>query len=411
MSRDANPPRSGPSDGRDCHEMLKIPTDYIAGYEKARRIDPEKAAKYVEHTTIGDPEADPVVDLLFSMRAAERSRVVQGCMDQDRQIMREAPELVRDFFEKLDTLPDWFDYAATEPGIRGFHANSELVLQAFVGGVLVEGFATNISRSFVITGRLREQGVRRLKQNNRHVIEIFLPDGLQRYADGWKLSVRIRLVHAQVRRLLRMSPDWDTESWGEPLSAAHIGYAASSFSARLLKHSESMGATFTKEQRESFMLIWKYSAYLLGVPDALLWRDEKDALRTYDIGSICEPPIDFETIIMANSLVNAVPRVVGIEGDKEREELTKLVYVVSRALIGGRMADQLRFPRSRIVGVLPWMRMQSRINRFMRRFRPEAYRARLATNFSHIIAASEYDEAGITYDMPDHAYAERSHSW
>ncbi|MCY3989495.1 MAG: DUF2236 domain-containing protein, partial [Gammaproteobacteria bacterium] len=63
-------------------------------------------------------------------------------------------------------------------------------------GTLVEGFATTISKSFFMTGRVMERGVRRLRQNNRHQVEIFYPEGLRRENDGWKLSVRIRFVHA-----------------------------------------------------------------------------------------------------------------------------------------------------------------------------------------------------------------------
>ena len=80
-----------------------------------------------------------------------------------------------EFFEKAARPPEWVDLDEFVPGIRMFHRNSRLILGAFVGGVLVEGFSTNIGRSFNITGRLRENGVRRLKQNNRHMIEIFMP--------------------------------------------------------------------------------------------------------------------------------------------------------------------------------------------------------------------------------------------
>ena len=100
-------------------------------------------------------------------------------------------------------MPDWVDFDSFLPGIRMFHRNSHLILGAFVGGTLVEGFATNISKAFFVSGRLRDQGVRRLRQNNRHMIEIFMPNGLSRDGDGWKLSVRIRLVHAQLRRVAR----------------------------------------------------------------------------------------------------------------------------------------------------------------------------------------------------------------
>ena len=65
--------------------------------------------------------------------------------------------------------------SAADADFRGFHRHSAMILQAFAAGVLVEGFTTNIARSFIITGRLRDQGVRRLQNNNRHVMEIFWP--------------------------------------------------------------------------------------------------------------------------------------------------------------------------------------------------------------------------------------------
>ena len=88
-----------------------------------------------------------------------------------------------------------------------FHRNSSVILATFVSGVLIEGFTTNIVKSFHITGRVREQGVRRLGQNIRHMIEIFLPGGMYRDGDGWKLSIRIRIIHARIRRLLSNAED------------------------------------------------------------------------------------------------------------------------------------------------------------------------------------------------------------
>ena len=129
----------------------------------------------------------------------------------------------------LDSPPSWVNYDDYIPGGRMFLRNSQLTLAAFVAGVLVEGFVTNISKSLFITGRVRDQGVRRLKQNNRHMLEIYLPGGLERGGDGLKLTVRLRIVHAQIRKLLLESGEWDSEAWGMPLSMAHLGYAISAF--------------------------------------------------------------------------------------------------------------------------------------------------------------------------------------
>ena len=305
--------------------------------------------------------------------------------------------------------PFW-DPAATGPGIRSFHRHSDMILQAFAAGVLLEGFTTNIARSFIITGRLRDQGVRRLKNNNRHVMEIMWPEGLERHGDGWKLSVRIRLVHAQVRRLLRQSPDWETEAWGEPISSAHLAFASSSFSARLLKHSRRIGVPFSKEESDSFMMIWLYSAYLMGIPEAILPQSEAEALYLYGVARVCEPYPDFESVIMANALISSVPLLLGMSIDGEGEELRKLAYTVARAFIGDEPADQLKFPQAKTRGIIKQMWLNTKLQRFQRRFVPGRLRSDRLNNFRSLVEVSVYDEA-ISYKLPDHVYAEKSGRW
>jgi len=158
-----------------------------------------------------------------------------------------------------------------------------------------------------------------------------MPGGLQRGGDGWKLSVRVRMIHAQVRYLLKSSEDWDTGAWGVPLSAAHVGFAITAFSARLLKHMKNLGAEYNSEERKSFMEVWRYSGYLMGIPETILFRDEQDALRLFEIGLMCEPPPEVESVVMANSLIHSAPLVIGVEKPAARRNLAKYVFSISRA--------------------------------------------------------------------------------
>ena len=390
---------------------MNIPHAYLPGYEKARALDPERATRYIAHTTIGDPEMDAVVEELSTLGPGEGYRFIQAFMDhEDESVMRDAPPLLREFFERADSPPDWVDFDAFRPGIRMFHRNSQLVLGAFVGGTLVEGFSTNISKSFFITGRVRERGVRRLRQNNRHMIEIFMPNGMERDGDGWKLSVRIRMIHAQVRRLLNNSDDWDVEKWGVPISAAHVGFSISAFSARLLLHLKNLGAKFSEEERESFLAVWRYSGYLMGIPETILFQNEDDALRLFEIGGMCEPDPEEEAVVMAHALVNSAPLVIGIENPPERRKLAKYVFTISRALIGSTMANQLHYPPGTTFGVLPWFRMQPRIEKLIKWYIPETT-SKNYRQFTSLLQASAFDEAGISYRLPDHVYDEEGSEW
>ena len=392
---------------------MQRPSDYDhPGYERARALDAETADNYVAHTVVADPIADAAVEALTALERAQTGWLIGAYMDNtDRGDLPEAPEAVRELFEDAATPPDWLDLADLAAAVRMFHRNTKWVLAGMLAGVLVEGFSTNISESFFITGRIRDQGVRRLQQNNRHMVEIFMPGGLERYGDGWKLSVRIRIVHAQVRRLLKNSADWDADAWGVPLSAAHMGYAITAFSARLLGHMRSLGAGFSDEEAASFMATWRYSGHLMGIPESILFHDEADALRLFEIGGKCEPEPGASSLVLANSLVNSAPLVVGIDDPAERRKLAKYVYKVSRCLIGNALADQLNYPGRSSFGVLAWFRVQSRYDRLMSRHFPKYVRKSNYTNFTTLLSGSRFDADGITYRMPDHVYAEESGSW
>ena len=299
-----------------------IPADYKAGYEKARAVEPEIASNYVAHTLIGDPLGEAMMQDLTELGREEQERFIRAAMEEEgEEALRDAPESLRKFFKDAETPPEWLDYAGFAPAVRMFHRNSYLVLAAFVAGVLIEGFTTNIAKSFIITGRVRDQGVRRLGQNNRHMMEIFLPGGLYRYGEGWKLSVRIRIVHARIRQLLNNTAEWDAEAWGAPVSAAHLGYAVSAFSARLLKHMKTLGAGYNEEEYASFMAVWRYSGYLMGIPETILFRDAEEALKLYRVGLMCEPDPEIESVVMAHSLVNSAPLIAGVTDPKGRHSL------------------------------------------------------------------------------------------
>ena len=390
---------------------MKIPSCYSEGFEKACALDAELARKYMVHTTVGDPAADALIEELATIEPAVAMGYVGAAMDKDEDGLVNAPQVLRDFFDDIESPPDWADFDSYMPGVKMFHRNSQLILAAFVGAVLIEGFATNISKSFFITGRLIDNGVKRLKQNNRHMVEIFMPGGLCRLGDGWKLSVRIRLVHAQMRLLLKHSEDWNIEAFGTPLSAAHLGFSLTAFSARLLRHMKKLGADYNDEERRSFLNIWRHSGYLMGIPETILFTNEDEALELFDIGYLCEPAPDSDSIAMANCLVNSAPLVAGINQPEERRDLAEYVYKVSRALIGDKLADELCYPRYSSFAVLPWFRIQGHYNRLIQKHLPKLARRNNFTDFTSMLEVSEFSDLGISYRLPDHVYAEDATPW
>ena len=182
---------------------MRLPSIYRDGYHRAKSIDPSLADSYIAHTQLGDSLADAVMPDLGDLPPKEVGRLVGGAVEQDERVLRAAPESLRRLIHEMSVVPPWYDRAAAQRGCRAFLRNSDHMLEAYVAGAIVDGFATMISKSFAITGRLVHDGVRRLKQNVRHLLDIFMPRGVEPLGDGWKLTLRIRIVHARIRWLFR----------------------------------------------------------------------------------------------------------------------------------------------------------------------------------------------------------------
>ena len=257
---------------------------------------------------------------------------------------------------------------------------------------------------------LGRQAPRRIRQNTRHFIEIMLPGALHRTGDGWKLSVRIRLVHAQVRRLVRQSGHWDESRYGVPLSPAHMALASANFSATMLRQAERLGAAGNPEERRAFMQIRRYASLLIGTPEDLLFDgDEAQTHELYRIARTCEPPPSPESIAIAHALVNALLDIAGITAPRQRAAFIQHTYRVSRALLGRQLADQLQFPPYPAAGLLTYLKWRRRIYMASRRLVPKLAEKWRGDNFAFLLEASRLLD--LSYRLPDRLAAQQTSPW
>lgn len=389
-----------------------IPSSYAAGYEAARKVDSQLAENYIRHTVIGDPIADEVVaDLAKSYTPAQVHPVVSRALKSGAKLPGDAPESLRSFTAELAEVPEWYDEDLAMTATRAFLRNSDMVLGGLVGGAIIEGFSTMISKSFRIRSRIIENGVRRLKQNLAQLLDQYMPDGMLPGGDGWRMSVRIRLIHAQARRLIRSTPEWDESSYGLPLSTAHMLLGAAAFSGRLMQHVDKLGGDFSAEEREGYVHVWRYTAWLMGIPEEILFQDYASSVRAFEIGALCEPPPDEDSIIMANSIVNSAPIVLGETEIEARRSLAAYVYQVSRELIGNELADQLRYPAPWLISRVPFLRLRNFGDRMLRRLAPGLGGIRSRSRFSDMMSAADLGQGGISFALPTSVFDEESRDW
>ena len=390
---------------------MRVPSVYAAGYENARLIDPVLAGSYVALARVGDPPVDAVMSDLEPLGQKEAARLLGGAIEQNEEVLQGAPASLQDLIHEVTRVPVWYDRQAAQCGCRAFFKNSDDILAAYLAGAIVEGFSTMISKSFAITGRLVDDGVRRLRQNVRHLLNIFMPRGVEPSADGWKLSLRNRMVHARVRWLFRNAEEWDHDAWGVPLSGAHMALASAAFSARMIDHAVMLGASLDDDERAGIMEVWRYTAYVMGVSESVLFRTQADGLRLFQVGTACEPHPDADAVAMAHRIIGSVPVVVGIRDARKCERMTHYIFRVSRELLGDTTAESLRFPPGGPVPLLPLLRTKARLDRAMRRIFPAWGRSRAATSLLNLLDIADLGDRTFSYGLPDHVRSAQSTRW
>ena len=396
----------------DPEPAFDIPACYIAGYETARELDPELAQRYIRCTTQADPLADLAVEELAKVvPPADVHRTIAKTVDRYFDPPKDTPEALRELISSSTVVPDWFDPKIAMKATRAFLRNSDVVLAALVGGAIVEGFSTLISKSFRIRSRIILNGVRRLKQNTLQLTEQFMPGGQEPGGDAWKLSLRIRLVHAQARTLLVQSDEWDAPEHGMPLSAAHMLLGAAAFSGRLMHHATRLGADFSQEEQEAYIHVWRYTGLVMGIPESIMFHDQTSALRTFQVAAMCEPPPDDDAIIMANSIINSVPILLGFTETEERRKMAAFIYQVSRELIGDELADSFRFPKPQVIKKVPLLYLRNRVERIALRPFPRVLAMRSRKRFNALLDASDLGQIEQSYALPTTLHDEESLPW
>ena len=393
---------------------MNIPSAYLDGYEKARKKYPELADAYILHTTTGDPLADRVVEELapyIREGKGQEQEIIEAAFDKHGNPPESTPPALRELIAATSVVPDWFDPKLAEVATRAFLRNPEIILAALATGAIVEGFSTLISKSFRIRGRLLDNGVRRLKQNNLQLFEQFMPGGLNPGCDGWRLNLRIRLVHAQARSLVRTSSEWDEAQYGLPLNAAHMLLGAACFSGRLMQHVARLGGGFSEREREAYVHVWRYSGFQMGIPQAISFHDEASAIRIYEVGALCEPPPDDDAILMANSIINSTPVVLDVTESSARRREAGRYYQLSRELIGNELADRFRFPPARKIPLLPLIALKYRAMRQLVNYMPRWFSRYSIDTFNRLIEASDLGQYRHDYRLPSSLFDEDSKKW
>ncbi|RYO88242.1 hypothetical protein DL766_006278 [Monosporascus sp. MC13-8B] len=213
-------------------------------------------------------------------------------LDGEKHKRRDLYELLREhaatepkvgrLWDEIHTVPEWVDWEQLERGQKVFfrYAGPILMTLTFVGllGGMTNGRAVE---TLDRTGGFGVDAVRRrLLQTMQHVLDVHRDvASIRPGGAGFEDSVRVRLLHAAVRRRILAiqaavtvshpgsSPYYDVRALGIPISDLDCVGTINEFACQVVWIGlPRQGIVMRPGEVEDYLALWRYVAYLVGAP-------------------------------------------------------------------------------------------------------------------------------------------------
>jgi hypothetical protein len=290
-----------------------------------------------------DPLADDVAAAFARLPAGHGQRMFTSALEDGIDAVPNAPDALRALFAQIDTVPLWVDWEELNRGGAATLRCGMLGIVVLLCYALPTAYASpDGNKPIALSGRLVDQAHRRIAETGSFVLETCRPDRLRRSGDGFKLTAKVRLMHAQVRQFLLHSGSWRTEAWGAPINQVDMAGTTLLLSLLVLDALRRLGMHFSSDEAHAVLQLWRYSGYLLGVEEELLCASEPEARRIAQL--VCTPVRrpDEDSQTLVGALFDT-----SFETPLGQFRWLKWMYRgLARGLLGELLADQLDLPRS-----------------------------------------------------------------
>ncbi|MFE3292341.1 oxygenase MpaB family protein [Rhodococcus sp. NPDC059234] len=218
----------------------------------------------------------------------------------------DAPAPLREYFALLEDTPAWVDRDLIALGARTLRRVGSDVGDVLAYGSLLGGYNNSGPLPVLVaSGRLTgERTRRRIAETGAWWNGCVADGGLDRFGDGFTLSVHVRLMHAFVDYHHEHETDWDSGERGLPVNQFDQAGTLGLFSITFLLHTRVLGVRYTRREADAVLHLWCYVGWLMGVDERWLPFDERAGLRMmYQIGA-SSPKADENSVALARSLVD-----------------------------------------------------------------------------------------------------------
>ncbi len=387
-------------------DLPRYPSRYV-NLDEARKHFGDRVDRLGVHLWRSDDKADRVIDAIDGMASkGEGWSLFERGLHGER--IDDAPRAMRDLIEEATHVPAWVDWDVCD------HGGAMLMRAGALGGAvlgarsLVLGYASpGGNKPLVFSGRLKEQASRRLNETARFVQAVCRPGGMRPFAEGWQITLKVRLIHAQVRKMILKArtkegePRWRSEDWGLPANQHDLAGTTLLFSASIIDGLRKLGMGIPREESESYIHLWRWVGRTIGVDADVLPASEPEAMRLADLIEMTMGEPDQDSRDLTRALFDAAfDKCTTRAQIREAQRNVTFGRLVCRELIGDELADKLEVPRTTIRYAMPMMkRFVAGVERFTRAM-PFAKETAVVVGSRYWDRVVEIGLQGATYEFP-----------
>ncbi|KUH84633.1 oxygenase MpaB family protein [Mycobacterium sp. IS-1556] len=252
----------------------------------------ERWAKLGTNLNIGDEPMDRLVEWMSATGMEQTRPLFDRALTSGIASVPEAPEPLRAFFTDVETVPEWVDWQLVRRGQRALRAGGADGMYvardvSLLGGYQFSGF----NKTLIRTGALEKGSNKRFAETMQWALDIISEDGMAPLGIGYRSTIRVRLIHAFVRRHVAAMPDWQGDDWGVPVNQTDM--AATLVGALIAPPvgALGMGLVLAPKEYEAIAHLTRYVGWLIGVDDEWLPRDFRDSVRVlyHTVSALSEP--------------------------------------------------------------------------------------------------------------------------
>jgi hypothetical protein len=321
---------------------VMYPARYVR-LDEARARFGDRVDRLGAFLTRVDPLADAVVADIEGKKGG--FRLFEEIAREGIARAPQAPDSFHAFFEAVERTPVWVDWSVVDGG-------GEVLLRAGVLGGLVLGLKSIVlgytspggNKPLVFSGRLQEQAARRLNETAKFVQATITPGAMHPHREGWQITLKVRLMHAHVRRMILKTGRWD-DAWGAPINQHDMLGTSLLFSVAVLQGLRKLGVRIPPDAADAYVQLWRFSGWLIGMDPELLVTTEAEGDRYVELISATQGAPDDDSRSLTRALLTAPVRMAKSRREIARaERLQRFSAAVCRELIGDERADALQVP-------------------------------------------------------------------